>query len=296
MFRSYARFAFVSHLALALAAGAGVALLTRRGRPGQAMAACLVSIAVFEYWPLPPGGRDVLPTAAHRWLATRAPAQHTLDCTAPAAADADVPWLMRRRLSLLGGIVRTCRDPDLGPKLAALGYTHVIVRQPDRAGVFPLLDHPDAGLTPLETFPDARVYEVSATVPAVLTLADRGFHEYEYAGRDVWQWMGPEGSWRVRNTTGGARRVGLVVDLQAAHEARALAITLDGAPAASLLVPASVESYALGPWSLAAGDHNLAFTPEGLPFRPSDYGLSSDDRALTIALREARWVEWTDPE
>jgi hypothetical protein len=122
-------------------------------------------------------------------------------------------------------------------------------------------------------------------------LREQGFFEYEYTGHDVWRWMGPEGRWRVRNTTGEVARVGLGVSLQSVHEARQLEVALDGASVASLHVPIDIAQYELGPWSLAPGDHVLVFASRDRPFRPSDHGGSSDDRALTIAFRAIRWLE-----
>ena len=72
VFRAYARFAIIVNLMVAIAAGAGAAMLAGRSRGGQIAAAILLLIGTFEFWPLPVRAHDVLPTAAHRWLVVSA--------------------------------------------------------------------------------------------------------------------------------------------------------------------------------------------------------------------------------
>ena len=100
MFRSYARFAVVVQLAVAVAAGAGAAILARQSRAGLMIATCLLTVATIEYLPLPWRAHDVLPTAGHRWLARQAHADRIFDCTQDDPAQAAVPALMNR-LSLI---------------------------------------------------------------------------------------------------------------------------------------------------------------------------------------------------
>lgn len=293
VFRAYARFAVVVHLALALAAGAGLAWLTYRSRVARLIGMGLVVLAAFEYWPLPAHARDVLPTRGHRWLADGAPEWRTLDCVALEPALYQVPWLMRQHVDFLGAATPSCRDPYLGPKLAARGYTHVLVRQPDRDGVMPLFDRPAAGVTRVATFSDAHVYLVTAPVPDVVVVEEHGFFAYEFdpGGSDFWRWMGPVGRWTVRNTVGEARTVVLSIELNSVGEARQIEVTLGGRPAGSLPVGIGTESHVLGPWRLAPGDHQVVFTAGGEPFRPSRHGPSDDDRDLTTAFRQHRWME-----
>ncbi len=83
VFRAYARFAIVVNLMVAIAAGAGAAMLASRRRVGQIAAATLLLIGAFEFFPLPVRAHDVLPTAAHRWLAVpvgRRPCVRLLSC------------------------------------------------------------------------------------------------------------------------------------------------------------------------------------------------------------------------
>ena len=70
MFRSYARFGVVVQLMAALLAGIGVDYLRRAGtRRARIVGIALVALAAGEYAVSPTAvWRDVLPTAAHRWV------------------------------------------------------------------------------------------------------------------------------------------------------------------------------------------------------------------------------------
>jgi hypothetical protein len=289
MFRSYARFALLTHLGIALAAGAGVAMLMQRSRTGAVLAVVCLALAAFEYWPMPARARDVLPTEGHRWLAERARDQRTLDCAPRSLADIHVAWLMQRRLTFLNDVVTTCRDPYLGPKLAAFGYTHVVARE--SYGSLPPVGAMEAGLAMLAEFHDSRVYAVVAERPSVVALHAEGFHEFESHDRDLWQWMGPQGRWQVRNTTSQPRLAELVVELQSVAWPRTLEVSLDGALVEQVRVQIDNGAYRLGPWLLAPGDHPLAFRTVEPPFRPSEHSSSLDQRLLTVAFRRVRWID-----
>lgn len=297
VFRAYARFAIVVHLTLALAAGAGLALLARHSRAGRAAAIALLVVAVFEYWPLPAHARDVLPTEGHRWLADEGLDRRTLDCVPSEPALSRVPWLMRQHVAFFDAVIRTCQDPYLGHKLATLGYTHALIRDGDRANTLPFLDVPDAGITPLVSLPDSHVYAVTTRVPDVVTIDDQGFFPYEYdaARRGVRRWMGARARWRVRNTTQEMQSVMLSLDVESAAWPRQLDVMLDGRPAGSLHIGTGIASHTLGPWSLAPGDHDVAFAATDGLFRPSAHGLSRDDRDLTVMFRRHTWMTMDEP-
>ena len=74
MFRGYARFGVVVQLMAALLAGIGVDRLRRAGtRPARLAGVALVALAAAEYAVSPTSlWRDVLPTAAHRWVTRQA--------------------------------------------------------------------------------------------------------------------------------------------------------------------------------------------------------------------------------
>jgi hypothetical protein len=289
MFRAYARFGLIAQMGLALCAGAGAVLVARRSRGGLVAVACLVGLAAFEYAPVPWRVRDVLPTDAHRWLAGQPESIRVLDCAPPEPQDAQVGWLMKRRITFLTTLVPDCTDPALGRKLAALGYTHLLVRE--RHDTRPLAGDPPEGLMPVVQFGDSRVYGVTSPVPVVVAFERSGFYVFEHDGDDWWRWMGPTATWLVRNTTGEERQVSLLADLESAGESRTLEVVLDGQPAGSVEVGTAVVRVTLGPWRLGPGDHEMTLAGRGEPFRASDADPSADSRPLTIAVRNVRWID-----
>ena len=288
-FHTYARFGIIANLAVAIAAGAGAAILMKHSRAGQFAVGALLVVGAFEFWPLPARTHDVLPTAGHRWLSTQPDDRPALDCYPPNQADRFVPWLMKRQLAFLSASVPTCSDPELGRKLAALGYTHVIVR--GGAAASKLLVPPPTGITLARAFPDSNVYSVATTLPRVVTVSTSGFFDYEHQDSDWWRWMSPAGTWTVRNTTAIAQRVALSVDLVPIGVPRTLSLTVDGAQPTTVALDLTRKQYTLGPWTLPPGDHVLAFAADGEPTRPSDVADSKDVRPLTVAFRNDRWID-----
>jgi hypothetical protein len=288
MFRSYARFAIVVQLAVAVAAGAGAAILAQRSRAGLMLAMGLLTIAAIDYVPLPWRAHDVLPTAGHRWLARQPHADRIFDCTQGDAAQTAVPSLMNRSVSFLSSSIPTCADPHIGVKLATLRYTHMVVRLGPRDSQ-PV--EPAECLSLAARFPDSVVYSVAHTPPPVLSTAASGFFEYEHENGDWWRWMGQEGTWTVRNTMMEPRTVLLLVRLASAGETRTLTLTLDDQPPRHLEVSTSARESIVGPWTLAPGDHTLTLTASGTPIRPSDDGRSSDTRRLTLMFKSERWID-----
>ena len=217
MFRAYARLGIVTSLCVALLAGYTVSLLGSRPRCGARAApaarwlvAGALSVTLIAWWPLPGRARDVLPTEGHRWLSAQAAPIRVLDCTPWTQADGTLPWLMQTdiRLVQMPGF-DACDEPGLTGKLAALGFTHVLTRASQPAP-WPFV--PD-GLTPVASFPSARVYGVSAAEPPIVVLGMRGFYNWERSERDKWRWMRRDGTWTVLNTTTSVRTVFLHVEL-----------------------------------------------------------------------------------
>ncbi len=290
MFRTYARFGLLVQLMVALTGAAGAVMLARYSPAGRRVVVALLTLAVFEYWPLPARTHDVLPSQAHRWLASTVPGGLTLDCYPGSATEDAIASLMGGSVRFLGDTVRTCGDPQLGMKLAGLGYTQVIVRR--SGGASPLPTPLPVGISQMRSFADADAYAVATTPPPVLTLASSGFFGLEHDGDDWWQWMGPVGQWTVRNTTTGERRVTLSMNLVSVGLPRRLSLTLDGAAVGSVLVGTDRQEVVVGPWRLTPGTHTLAFAADGDPVRPvDDVDASRDRRSLTIAFRRDRWVD-----
>ena len=286
-FPMYARFGLVVQLATAVAAGAGVTLLAARASWGRAAAAALIAIGILEYLPLPARAHDVLPTSAHRWLASNH-AGRTLDCYPGSATQATVPALLGHDLTFLDSSIRSCGDPQLAARLAGMGYTHVLVRHGTAASKLPT--PLPIGISMLHAFDDADLYAVDATPPPVLTLSSDGFFGDEHDGDDWWRWMGPRGRWTVQNTTTTPQRVSLSINLVAIGLPRTLTMRLDDQPPIQIEVGTEQRDNSFGPWTLTPGPHTVIFEASGDPIRASDVVDSGDNRPLTIAFRRERWL------
>ncbi|MEO5819344.1 MAG: hypothetical protein ABIT71_02475, partial [Vicinamibacteraceae bacterium] len=121
MFRSYARFGVVVQLMAALLAGIGVDRLVRTGATWARIAAtALVALAAAEYAVVPSTQwRDPLPTTAHRWIAQQGDRIRALDCVPLDLESESVRWLTDNRVTMLGGPISDCAEPNLSQKLAA---------------------------------------------------------------------------------------------------------------------------------------------------------------------------------
>lgn len=164
MFRAYARFGVVVQLMAALLAGIGCDRLLHAGsRRGKIACAALLLVTAGEYAVWPPAlWRDVLPTAAHRWVARQPAEVLVLDCAKASLAESSVPWLTGRQVLPAGGAYDNCTEPSLPGRLAAAGFTHLLVRRETTAGRW-FASHPPAdGLRRLEQFDDSEVFAISA--------------------------------------------------------------------------------------------------------------------------------------
>jgi hypothetical protein len=288
MFRSYARFGVAVQLMAALLAGVAVDYLRRTGTTRSRIACtALVILAAGEYAVSPPAmWRDVLPTRAHRWV-TRQPGRvHALDCAALTQESASVPWLTGDRITLLDGVVPDCAEPDLPQKLAANGYTHLIVRRgipdslrfDDRA--------PPSGLRVAARFSDGRVFAVTAAAPAVYTAAMAGFYSREHDGARSWRWMGADASWTVVNTGEHPVAASLCLELEAFQHPRTMEVRLDGHGMQTLVADPGRRMYQLASMTIGPGEHRLVF-------RAADAVVSAggdDQRVLSFALGPWTWT------
>ena len=163
MFRAYARFGLVVQLMAALLAGIGIDRLHSAATMGaRTVCIVLVTLAAGEYVAWPPSlWRDVLPTTAHRWI-TRQPGRVlALDCTPLSQESESVQWLSHYKIMLLGNPIGDCTGADLSLKLAASGFTHLLVRRDSATGQeFENHPAPD-NLRVVARFPDSAVYAVS---------------------------------------------------------------------------------------------------------------------------------------
>jgi hypothetical protein len=290
MFRAYARFGVVVQLMIALLAGIGADWLWRRDRrPAKIIAAALVVLTAIEYMAAPAAlSRDVWPTRAHRWLAHQPEPVRALDC-APLTADSpSLEWLSEGRISPRQWTIDDCDEPDISAKLAAAGYTHMLIRQrPDGQAARAATA---AGLQSLARFDDSEVLAVTAPPPLVYTRQVTAFYPRESDVATTWRWMGPAASWTIMNTAHRELIASVDIELTAFHRARQMTLRLDGRPLQTVTVAASRSRTRIGPMALPPGEHQLTFEPVEPPVVADDLMKNGDRRPLSIAV--GRW-SWT---
>jgi hypothetical protein len=291
MFRSYARFGVVVQLMAALLAGIGVDRLRRAGT-NRAQMACvaLVALAAGEYAVLPsPLWRDVLPTTAHRWAVQQADRARFLDCTPLDPESESVQWLTGYRVMLLGGVVSDCTEPNLSRKLAANGYTHLLVRRDTADGRW-FADHPTPdGLHVAARFDDGQVFAVTARMPAIYTATMTNFFPREHNAEWTWRWMGPNAAWTIVNTGSEPVVAALGVELSAFHRARHVELRLDGRPVQTFGVEPLRRLYRIGPLTVGPGGHELAFHASEAPTVAAEVVNNGDERPLSFAIGAWSW-------
>lgn len=290
MFRSYARFGVVVQLMAALLAGIGVDWLLRTG--GQrARTACAVLLAVvaIEYAVWPPAlWRDVLPTTAHRWALQQPGRVQVLDCTPRNQESATMEWLSGGRLTPSSGTVADCAEPDLAARLEGRGYTHLLVRRKASAADG-RVDLTGGGFRLVARHPDAEVFEVAATRPAIYTSTISGLFPREWNPQWSWRWSESGAAWTVMNTTGSAVDARLDVELAAFHQPRHVEILIDGRSVTHLSIVPERRIYRVELMNLAPGEHRLLFQPAEPATAVSDVRATGDARALSFALGTWTW-------
>jgi hypothetical protein len=294
MFRAYGRFGVVVGLMTALLAGAGVAWLwLRPGLGGRVAAVLLLGVAAFEYAPLPPWRwRDVLPTRAHRWLASQSGLLRVLDCVPPArVSDSLAASLLGHEVSLLDApTFDDCGEPRLADKLKAMGYTHVVVRRDSAIGRrLAAISVPD-GLARGSEFEDGWILEVRAERPRVYVSALLGFYPREYEGAATWRWMGQTGSLRLVATR---ESLGTVLDLElkAFPRERRVEWLLNGRRLGEMTVAAEWRRYELPLGPLAPGETTLTLACRGPAIAANDVLHNDDPRAIGLALGSWRFED-----
>lgn len=297
MFRSYARFAVVVQLMAVLLAGFGVDRLRRSGPWSRVACAALLLLTVIEYAASPlAASRDVLPTAAHRWLTQQGPHARALDCPAAGADAAMVSWLTDGRVSAAGVPIADCAEPGLAGKLAAHGYTHLLVRRNASNGTWSPQPSSRDGLVVAATFSDSRVFGVAVLRPGVYTDAMAGFSNRERDGDWSWRWMGASGAWTVKNITTAPVAATLDVEVSSFHRERQLSVWLDESLAYTFVAAPTRQRYRIGPLIMRPGAHTLRFTPHEPPTVADEVTHNRDRRPLSLAFGDWRWsVEGAAP-
>jgi hypothetical protein len=289
MFRSYARFGVVVQLMAALLAGVGASRLFTAAGGAQLLGVGLVGLAIVEYAVWPPAlSRDVLPTAAHRWVMQQPPGLLALDCTLTPARGS-VEWLTLGRVRPLDRTFADCVEPGMAVKLSAAGYTHVLVR--DRWERHWLNEHSDAmGFRSQARFADADIFEVTPQERLVYTQRITGLWPREHDDQTTWRWMGPDAAWTIVTPT-SRPRVTLAIDLNAFHVRRPLAVRLDDGCEQVFDVEQGpgLRRYRIGPLALSAGPHRLTFHSASPATIADEVLRNGDHRALSFSIGAWTW-------
>lgn len=292
MFRSYARFGVVVQLMAALLAGSGVDYLRWAGtRRARIVCVVLLAAAVGEYVVAPTAQwRDVLPSAAHRWIMRQPGHVRAFDCAPLTQESASVQWLTGNRVTLLDSSTSDCMEPNLPQKLAAGGYTHLLVRRDTSDGQWFAKHAPLDGLPVAASFNDASAFAVTAQIPAVYTAALKGFFPRELNTEWAWRWMGSDAAWTIVNTSAQPIVAALELQISAFHRTRRLELLLDGRHVQTLAVDPPRRVYEVGPLTIGSGSHELVFHPTD-PVVPANEAIDTDDRRpLSLAVGTWSWT------
>jgi hypothetical protein len=290
MFRSYARFGMLVQLIAALVAGIGFDVLWRTPRRyAKACAVGLVILLAGESAVSPSAiSRDVLPTLAHRWIAGQAGAVRALDCVALTAESQSVTWLSHDRI-VISGTDMDCSEPEFARKLAAGGFTHLLVRRAPVARAEFAAMAPMPGTHVVARFVDSEALEISASMPAIYTSALAGFSPREHDAAWSWRWMNVTALWVVRNTTAAPVPASLAVELSAFSRSRQLEVRIDDVPVTTIEVDPERRLFQLGPLQLTPGNHALTFRAVESPAVADTLIHNGDRRALSVAIGAWHW-------
>ncbi len=283
MFSAYARFGVVTHLMLVLLAAMGYVVLRQRATTGARwLGAALVLLVAAEYIVAPAAAsREIWPTAAHRWVHDHPTGLRVLDCIPYSDRTASDPWLTRGRIQLLGGSFPDCAEPHLAAKLAALGFTHLLVRAgADEADLFEP-GEPTPGLALVQRDQDASLWQVSAPLPAIFVDTMSGLLPRERDQERSWRWMQARAEWRIMNPGPTPIRATLRLEASSFLRPRVFVVALNGTVVQHLTVSQERAVHVIGPLLVPRGHHALTFE-------------SGEPDVLSITFGGWRWT--TTPE
>jgi hypothetical protein len=289
MFRAYARFGVIVQLMAVLLAGIGIDFL-RRARSPQATFACvaLMALAAIEYVVAPQTlWRDVLPTAAHRWVVQQDDEIRALDCTPLNSKSQSVQWLSGYRVLLSARTPGDCTEPNFADTLAAGGYTHLLVRRDTTEGRW-FASRAAEGFRVAADLEDGQVLAVTASHPQIYTAAMPGFFRREHSAQGTWRWMAKDAAWSITNTGGRRIEATLEVELWAFRHERRMELRLDGHHVQNVAVTRARHFYKVGPLVVPPGDHALTFHAAEAPTNGDE--RFSNRRAVSIAVGTWRWT------
>ncbi len=254
VFRSMARFGGTAGIGISALAGLGLAGLSARAPSRRtAILATAVLAVSLEYAPLPWRWRDVLPTAAHRWLAGFPPSAAVLDCSTPVGGDAAVEMAFGSRVTQAGGPpFWDCGDPDMVARAAANRIAFVLLRTgTDLALAWE--NDPPGGVRVMRRFPGASVYAVTSAPPPVFVDRFWGCGPREWRNGTSFCWTREHVQLFVRNTGRDPVRVTLSLSLQTASGGGAVRVTAPPEIAQSIAPRGPFKPYGVGPFTLPPG-------------------------------------------
>ena len=288
MFRAHARFGLVVQLMVFLLAAIGLAtLVDKRTRRARSAAIVLLSLAVIELAPLPPWRWHwVLPTAAHRWIDGHPAKMRVLDCHDARPGERYRIGRMQRPTRLLSSTIPDCAEPGIAEKLAALGFSHMLVRGDYRLGAL----IPKAGVETEQAFGDSRVLAVTAKPPPAYVARMAGFFWRETEDDSTFRWMGADGALVVINTGDETVRTLLQIELSGFPGQRGVGFFLNDEEIGESTLTFERESYSVGPMELRPGRSVLVIRARGDSATPDEILGNGDRREIT--LRAWSW-QWT---
>ena len=286
MFRAFARFGVVVQLMAVMLAAFGAERLWNLGTT-TARRTCmiLIALAAAEYavWP-PAMSRPVLPTSAHARVAGMTGDVRVLDCVAPGADAGAIHWLTSGRISQYRAGFADCLEPNFAEKLAAGGFTHLIVRDASDEGQWLRARRMPDGWQRVARFADSDLYAVAAPAPAVHTVSMTRFYPREHDSDWLWRWMGPEAAWWIANNTSRTAAATLDIEIMAARGGLELSVLLDGTHVQSMQITDERSIRRIGPFMLSPGGHEIVFRPDRVT-----RAAGGDARLLSFRMGTWAW-------
>ena len=182
--------------------------------------------------------------------------------------------------------------PNLSQKLAANGFTHLLVRRDTADGQW-FTDHPaPEGLQATARLDDGQVFAVTARTTGIYMATMTGFYPREHDAEWTWRWMGEDATWTIVNASAQPIATTLGVELSAFHRTRRMGLLFDGRPVENipaLVVEPARRIYRIGPLAVMPGRHELVFHPIEAPTVAGTVIDNGDRRPLSFALGTWSW-------
>jgi len=117
-----------------------------------------------------------------------------------------------------------------------------------------------------------------------------GFSPREREAARSWRWMGTDAAWTVVATGTQPVVATLGLEISAFHRPRRMDVRFDRRHVQTLVIDPARRMYAIGPLTIAPGDHELTFHPTDPPTVAHDVIDNGDRRPLSFALGVWTWI------